>query len=298
MPSTDRIKKLAARIHDAVYKRLIEYKTTVFLCGAGSHQNASVRRALDEHFTTGDKWFRYDVFYPEDLFDELLFGPNHHDLLNLENILAESVDAVVLAVESYGAVAELGAFASNSNLRKKLVVIIDKAYRRDKSFINYGPVRLLHDLKEGVVVYGDFSNIEDMLQDVRSAVSKVRRASPKRPSVRSVVQAHHYVLSAIYLTQPVPRAVLLRLVSHASKGTERNAEALTAGALSMLNKNREIELTPEGYALSSLGLKRFRKAGSRGRTRYLYDRRQMDSMRVGELTKQLRKRRSRFAGQL
>ena len=126
---------IAKQIHEEVYKSFHTYKTTLFLCGAGRSTVGSVRKKIDDILKS--EWFsyQYDIFYPEDLFDELLLGPSHHDLISLENILADSVDAVVLVVESYGAVAELGSFVSNNKLRKKLACVVDKRYKKDKSFI-------------------------------------------------------------------------------------------------------------------------------------------------------------------
>lgn len=288
MLDSDQTKNLAQLIHDAVYERFMSYKTTLFLCGAASQAKGSVRKAIDHYLTSGPFWYRYDIFYPEDLFDELLLGPKHQDLVSLENMLAESVDAVVLVIESYGTVAELGAFAANPRLRKKLVVVLDKKHRKDKSFINYGPVRLLRDRKQGQIVFGSFANPMEMIPRVRRAIRLVHQKSPKTPSVRSVVQAHHYVLSAIYLVQPVSRTTLVELVFHASKKKKRDAEALTAGALSILKKNREIELTPEGYVLTQAGMESFRRVGSKGTTRNTADRNTMDRIRVDLLNWRLR----------
>ena len=127
--------------------------------------------------------YRYDIFRPEDLFGELMSGPHHQDLIALENMLADSVDAVVLAVESWGAVAELGSFASNPRLRKKMVCLVDRQYKKSRSFINRGPLRLLKDRKEGEVLYIDFS---DAASDI-DRVQRFRNQGGKH--VQNVVEA-------------------------------------------------------------------------------------------------------------
>lgn len=285
---------LAKKIHDEVYRRFYSYKTTIFLCGAGGHATDSVREQLNKELTTSWYSFHYDMFYPEDLFDELLFGPKHHDLISLENILADSVDAIVLIIESYGSVAELGAFASNNKLRKKLICIVEEKYRKKKSFINYGPLRLLKDKHEGHIVYTDYENIKESLQYIRRKISEVKRVTNKKADVTNVVQAHHFILPSIYLLEPVTRSQLAQLVKFASGVDDRKAAALTAGALSILNKKKEILLSPEGYSLSPVGLDRFRKLGRRGWTQHNYDTAAMDDMRVTILNWQCRGKRLKF----
>jgi len=275
--------KFAKRVHDEVYKTFHTYKTTLFLCGAGKATGNSVREQIATHLSSSWFSYQYDMFYPEDLFDELLLGPGHHDLLSLENILADSVDAVVLVIESYGAVAELGAFASNDKLRKKLACVVDAKYKRRKSFIQYGPLRLLRDKKEGEIIYGDFSHVGRMIEPIRSAVSRIRRSTTKTAGVTNVVQAHHFVLPCIFLLEPVTRETLITLVKNASGCDPSTSAVLATGAISILTKKREVVLTASGYKLTQTGLNRFVSLGRRGWTRRTYKMNIMDELRVAVL---------------
>jgi hypothetical protein len=280
------IEWLAKRIHQEVYSRFYTYKTAVFLCGAGSDAKNSVREQINNALLSEWYSYRYDIFRPEDLFGELMSGPHHQDLIALENMLADSVDAVVLAVESWGAVAELGSFASNPRLRKKMVCLVDRQYKKSRSFINRGPLRLLKDRKEGEVLYIDFSDAASDIDRVREAIARVRKHGSKSAALASVVQAHHFVLSCIYLTEPVARGGLVLLVRHASGADEKRAEDLTAGALAVLNKNREVHVTAEGYRLSKDGLARFAVLGRRGRAGQTVNVKAMDALRVAILNRQ------------
>jgi hypothetical protein len=277
------IEWLAKRIHQEVYSRFYTYKTAVFLCGAGPDTKNSVREQINNALLSGWYSFHYDIFRPEDLFGDLMSGPHHQDLMALENMLADSVDAVVLAVESPGAFAELGAFSSNPRLRKKMVCLVDKLYKKRRSFINFGPVRLLKDTKEGEVLYIDFSDAASDIDRVRKAIAQVRKQGSKSASLANVVQAHHFVLSCIYLVEPVARRGLALLVRHASGADERRAEALTAGALALLNKYREVHLTSEGYRLSKHGLAHFAALGRRGSAGQTVNVKAMDALRVAIL---------------
>lgn len=283
------LQQLANQIHEEVYKRSYTYKNTIFLCGAGSDKPDSIRNSIDKFLTGSWYSFYYDLFYPEDLFEELLFGPGHQDLISLENILADSVDAIVLIIESYGAVAELGTFSSNKKLRKKLICVVDVKYKKKRSFINYGPLRLMRDKKEGFIVYGDYSNVPKMIDPIRRAISKARRTDTKTVKILNVIQAHHFILSCIYLLEPVQRDTLVKLVMYSSGKNIKLSTALTTGALSISNKNHEIQLTSHGYKLTPIGLTRFKNLGRRrGRTKNLYDLNAMDEMRVAIMNWQLR----------
>jgi len=280
--------RLAKKIHKEVYERFFDFKTTLFLCGAGYNVSGSVRDKIKKELMTSWYLFHYDMFYPEDLFDELLFGPKHQDLISLENILADSVDAIVLVIESFGAVSELGTFASNDKLRKKLICVVDAKYKKQKSFINYGPLRLLKDKREGHIIYADYANITNSIDYIRRKIAEIKRIKSKKTDVTNVVQAHHFILPCIYLLGTANRDTLIQLVKYASGVDERNAEALTVGALSILIKRREIALTPDGYKLTPAGLIRFQNLGKKSRTQQVYDIKAMDEIRVKILTWKLR----------
>lgn len=283
--------ELAPTIAEAVYRRFIDRKTTIFLCGAGQEITESVRAEFEQELTEGVHSYRYEIFYAEDLFDELLIGPGHQDLLSLENILAESVDAVLLIVESIGASAELGSFASNDRLRRKLIVIVDKKYRKSKSFISYGPIRLMQDRKEGEVRYIDFESPEDSFLSIRMLVAKMKNETEKSKGVRNAVQANHFVKSCIYLLEPISREALVGLVKTASNSNASMATALTASALTLLAKRAEVNIRSDGYSLTERGSKSFMGLMSDRHTTYTYDLRAMDAIRTKILNVSLRDKR-------
>jgi hypothetical protein len=284
-----RLRELAKAIHDKVFRWFFDFKTSIFLCGAGKDTKGSVREQIDLHLRDWRFFlYRYDLVYPEDLFDELLYGENHQDLITLENILAESVDAIILVIESFGAVAELGSFASNSKLRKKLICIVDGEHKTSKSFINYGPLRLLKDKKEGEIIYGDFKNVSRMSEPIRKAITKVSKNSVKSTSVTNVLQAHHYILPCVFLLEPVDKILLSKLVMYASDISEPKAKAITTAALSMLIKKRELTLNVDGYRLTYIGQKKFSALGRRSRHKSTFKSTTLDALRISILNCQFR----------
>jgi hypothetical protein len=70
---------------------------------------------------------------------------NYKDILSLESDIAQIADLVLLFSESYGSVAELGAFSVTEEIARRLLVFIDdKSYNED-SFIKLGPLRSLEN---------------------------------------------------------------------------------------------------------------------------------------------------------
>ena len=145
--------KLSTKIREDIYMPANSFKTTIFLCGADIKQKDKIRFKIAEEIKNGWRSSRYyDIIYPEDIFDELLYSSKKRDLLSLEALLADSVDAIVLIPESPGSFAELGAFANDEKLRKKLICIVDKKYQKNKSFINQGPLNLVKkENKQGLI---------------------------------------------------------------------------------------------------------------------------------------------------
>lgn len=155
--------------------------TTIFLCGADKKDLVKGRSKMAALFA---EYPRFELLYPEDIFDDLLAGQGQHSLLELENILADSVDVIVLLPESPGSFAELGAFSNNAALAKKLIVVCDKKYQGKKSFINYGPNRLVKSSKTGKVLflnYEELSNQEKKYKHYRKIsehISSIKKNHP------------------------------------------------------------------------------------------------------------------------
>lgn len=74
-----------------------------------------------------------------------IFAPdgNYQDWLSFESEFAQIVDLIILFSESYGSVAELGAFAMVEEIALRLLVVMDDKNYADPSFVKLGPVRRL-----------------------------------------------------------------------------------------------------------------------------------------------------------
>lgn len=126
----------------------------VFLCGEDINLKSGGNRRIVSNFY---KKVRKDIIcvYSEDLCK--IFKIDIVDLLSFEEILAELSDSIILFVESFGTVCELGAFAMNENLLNKLLVFNGREHLGKKTFINDGPIRKLLANNENSVIYADLN---------------------------------------------------------------------------------------------------------------------------------------------
>ncbi|WP_316818675.1 retron St85 family effector protein [Pedobacter nyackensis] len=277
--SDEACKVITKRIRDNIFRSAIDFKTTVFLCGADLTKKTTIRHKVSEVLKGSFFYNLYiDLIYPEDLFDEILYSSNSLDLLSLENLLADSVDAVVIIPESPGSFAELGAFVGNEKLRNKIICVVDEKYKKDKSFVNQGPIKLIKQANNNNVVFINpteigkgtsrlsFLNILSNDREVEKIVSSVRKLKTKRDKNEiTLLQLDKFLLPSIFLMEPVTKNTLVKMVGYALENTQ-HAVSSTATALSILTKKRQVELTAKGYVLTQLGSAEFlsfRKHNSR-----------------------------------
>lgn len=168
-------KSIISDIHTNIFLKEVDSSINVFLCGATTQEDKSIREKIYKIIENDSK---FNVVFPEWLFSSLL-NKKGYNLLELENMLAENVDVIVIPLEGTGTLAELGAFASNKILRSKIVIINDKKYEHSKSFINEGPIKLISQTKKNNVYYyedifveSDAVNIRNKMRYMHSKISK------------------------------------------------------------------------------------------------------------------------------
>ncbi|KAF0145956.1 MAG: hypothetical protein FD156_634 [Nitrospirae bacterium] len=198
----------------------------------------------------------------------------------LEGLLAESVDAIVLIPESPGSFAELGAFANDEKLRAKIICIIDKKFKKDKSFINQGPVKLIKKANKDNLLYLDLNDLDGEIEKLSASLSKIKKTSTKKGDTINLLQLENFLLPTIFLLEPIDRSLLQEVVSFAIADVNASIQS-TITALTILSKKRKISLTPEGYKLTPLGMDDFvnlRKA--KRRVKNFQETRILDDLRL------------------
>lgn len=140
------------------------------------------------------------VRMPEGLFDDLL-EKKAYDLLGLEEMLAHSVDAIVIFPESPGSFAELGAFSGNEALRKKTICVCEAKYKNQLSFINVGPIKILKNVKRSRVMYCKY---KDLSISSESQLVAARIAT----QVRSIKREYPAAESGLFLLEDLVKLAL------------------------------------------------------------------------------------------
>ena len=191
-------------------QRIVHFKQSqplVFICGAESMDR---RTAIADYLRAQTD---VSVFFAEDVWLAVGGNPNA-DALTMEEGLAELADVIVVVVESAGSIAELGAFALNKQLQKKLLPILDRRYEFETSFINVGPIRTSN--KESLFRPAIYTNLDMILRCASEMVERIERVTRRsrtvtRKSIRK--NKKNLLLFLIRGSTPFPRTVELRLVS-------------------------------------------------------------------------------------
>lgn len=107
------------------------------------------------------------------------------NLMDFEADLGSVCSLVAIAVESEGAIAELGAFSQLPDFNKKLIVFVPEEYAGASSFINLGILRHIKDKHgTGVKVYpwspkfpSDISDdvVSDVLEDIAAEILMLQK---------------------------------------------------------------------------------------------------------------------------
>lgn len=139
---------------------------------------------------------------------------SYRDVLTFENDLAQIAHIVLLISESYGSVAELGAFVMVEEIAKRTLVVIDDQNYGDESYIKLGPLRFLeteYGPQAVCVVHRDelkipnIRNVADVdvvvLRDRIGAAIKARTPSAKDPSKFDASRPGHVVKLAVGIIQ-------------------------------------------------------------------------------------------------
>jgi hypothetical protein len=254
--NSNELETVAKIIKDKIFVPRNKKKVTVFLCGADIKNNLTARSKMAEIFAG---YPRYELLYPEDLFDDLLAGQGQHSLLKLENILADSVDSIVLFPESPGSFAELGAFSNNEKLAPKMVVVSNKKYQANKSFINYGPYRLIKSSRSGKVIHLNYENLSDKIEGqkiyrkINDYITKIKKEHPVEKNVANILEAENFILPCIYLIDNINNAMLTELIGFATNQDKKLCDIATTSSLSRLAFNRYISKTTAGFEMTSVG---------------------------------------------
>jgi hypothetical protein len=293
-----RVVAIASQLRDQILGPAATSDISIFLCGGAGGTQDQLRKNLGASLSALKSKYRYSVFYPEDMFVELVLGHQKQDLLTLENLLAKSVSVVTILLQSPGTFTELGAFSNHELLKDKLVVVVDPKHMKAQSFINTGPIR--HLLKETssrvLFLKMDMPNLDPLVKAVAEASRAVASTHPPSRDLTNPIVCYELYLALVYVLDPVPRKAFALVAGALQPNAERlariSAETVVNG---MINKGDAL-LVSQNVIISDKGVETlYAGAGSAKRLASLKG--LLSDLRISALNGQLRKRYKSFWGE-
>ena len=282
---------------NAIVREIIDYCSTytpenafsIFLCGGASRESSRFRFALGKAIEeTQSKKSVFSVYYPETLFSELLYGCAKRNLLDLEEELANTVSAIVLPLQSPGTFAELGAFSSNDLLKRKIIVINNKKYRRDRSFINDGPIALLEKKN---IIYDDMRSDKKSISTLNYEIRKRTKLIPRiNVQKRTLFELRFILCVLIYVFDPISKKDLRDYVIDSEVFYQEEIKTLDS-AFGILGTNGYVHTTSKlEYIIDPKSFYQFLRKIGYNRDEIDQFQSHIDSYRMRALNCQLRKK--------
>ncbi|HDZ00388.1 MAG TPA: hypothetical protein ENH52_02855 [Nitrospirae bacterium] len=238
--------------------RPIEDIKFVFLCGANINPKLPSKRRQDLIEFSIKNLSHTKFFLAESIFDVLKAEGHKANILDVENELSAFADHIIVVLESESAFCELGAFAANPDLRKKLIVINDINHKDSDSFINIGPIKAINEqsngknilfykmLNEGKIsgdgighVYNDLYAILHKGPDKRR--TRIKECDPNKYFTKDTLRFVHDI---VYFVSPITLgeiSTIIKILFSASKGKKINNH------LGLLCSIKQIIRTDDGY---------------------------------------------------
>lgn len=279
--------EIGNRIYNLIYPQIIklhENELNIFLVGSRLSDRTSMRYKIFESLS---KLNGVNIYFPEFIFEELSFKQNN-DLLSLENLLAESVHAVVLCIESEGSFTELGAFSNHELMKDKLIVFIESKYRRSNSFIRVGPIRYLEKKTNSKVIWHDFKKFETKNRnELINQIKEIKKTTTVQYTLLNPIFTERFLLSLLYVFGSFSRKTIIEIIKSLQNAAKDDTEyiiTIVDSSLSSLLKNRAITYRHPEYILTSTGnLKLIRELTSQ----FIF--KNLDKIRIEMLNLKLRK---------
>lgn len=144
-------------------------KPDIFLCGGADP--SSVRHLFMQFAQQDCEEFFSRLVLAENVIKSWFRADSYKNLLELEEDLASVASIVPIFLESPGSFAEVGSFASNKHLIKKILVFQDTKYKDEESFINLGPLHRIRSTCsiDDVLCYA-WDDISSYFSDIKNNI--------------------------------------------------------------------------------------------------------------------------------
>lgn len=191
-------------IYEDIFCNTFSQSCYIFLCGgAGKNDIRNKIRPLLENE-------KFQILYPEELFMDMLNRDKKSDLLEYENLLADNSDIICVICESIGSAVELGAFVQNDNIKRKMIVAINRKHSRNKSFVMMGPVKHLKKTNSKHIILYKVDEPEALSRDLTKVFRQLHKKSKsnKNQSFNILSAYIAFVPMIVYFYQSVTRKFL------------------------------------------------------------------------------------------
>lgn len=269
------MKKYISEIYIKVFKRIRYMQIDVFLCGGASSfdkKTRKVHKSYRDMFRENLRLVsrdRLNIYYPEDMFMELL-AESKYDLLTMEQFLANNSDVILIIPESPGSFAELGAFVNNEHTMSKVFVLQQEKFKRVPSFITQGPISYMANYNKGRIIYfnKDIQNSsKNVVNRINSSLRKIvnghKRIYIPFKDIDSLTGIINFEILILYFYESISYVDLndsvneAMSIKYAESGLDRNKkyeEILMNASLKFLFKNGWIEKNDSDYKLTHKGI--------------------------------------------
>lgn len=117
------------------------------------------------------------------------------DILTIEKELSEYADCILIVLESESAFCELGAFAVDDGLAKKMLLINDINFKNSSSFINNGPIKKIEASNDDFsgILYVNMESILSCAGDLKKYFLKLTSRRQKRTNFNDFLEIERNV---------------------------------------------------------------------------------------------------------
>jgi hypothetical protein len=195
-------RKRFVRLIDLSGSRVLLAPHITFICGGPVDISATSNHSIRNMFMNLSAGMsdKSEGFTLAENFKDWQSG--YSNLADFENDIAALASVIVVILESPGALAELGLFFANPELRKKMVVVVHSGHHSSESFIKFGLLNPLEtEREESVLVYEiDNKKIDDITQDeVKEIVEDVFAINEKIEKTSAfTVENHGHIVFLIF----------------------------------------------------------------------------------------------------
>lgn len=156
----------------------------IFVCGKSITADDSKRKIFMEYADRHLKGFHF--LLAEKYFSAM--EDKTHNLLTIENRLADYSDGIIIILESESTFAELGAFAISDKLCKKILPVNDNRFIKSESFINLGPLRKIDTSLNnlGPTIPANMRSITHCFSSINDRLNKIKRKNAKRLNLTDI----------------------------------------------------------------------------------------------------------------